>query len=230
MYRDLADRDKAFEESLTELERILNEEGDEITALVMEPLVQAAAGMLVMPHGYLKRVRELTEAHDVFLIVDEVATGFGRTGKFFACEHEGVSPDFMTLSKGITGGYMPLAATLTTKRVFDAFLGTFEERRYLAIAELATANDDKFQKAFLTILETFKKETEPLFVKISPQVVFDKQVYYLKQAKDADCQATIVSEDHNSSPFGLVIHSDAPVQTSEKDLRKAFSDLWQEKR
>ena len=108
------------------------------------------------------------------------------------------------------------------------FLGTFEER-VLGYAELATANDVKFQKAFLTILETIKKETEPLFVKISPQVVFDKQVYYLKQAKDADCQATIVSEDHNSSPFGLVIHSDVPVQTSEKDLRKAFSDLWQEK-
>ena len=108
------------------------------------------------------------------------------------------------------------------------FLGTFEER-VLGYAELATANDDIFQKGFLTILETFKKETEPLFVKISPQVVFEKQVYYLKQAKDADCQATIVSEDHNSSPFGLVIHSDVPVQTSEKDLRKAFSDLWQEK-
>ena len=108
------------------------------------------------------------------------------------------------------------------------FLGTFEER-VLGYAELATANEDKFQKAFLTILETFKKETEPLFIKISPQVEFDKQVYYLKNAKDSDCQATIVSEDHNSSPFGLVIHSDAPVQTSEKDLRKAFSDLWQEK-
>ena len=108
------------------------------------------------------------------------------------------------------------------------FLGTFEER-VLGYAELATANEDKFQKAFLTILETFKKETEPLFIKISPQVEFDKQVYYLKNAKDSDCQATIVSEDHNSSPFGLVIHSDVPVQTSEKDLRKAFSDLWQEK-
>ena len=108
------------------------------------------------------------------------------------------------------------------------FLGTFEER-VLGYAELATANDDKFQKAFLTILETLKKETEPLFVKISPQVEFEKQVYYLKNAKDSDCQATIVSEDHNSSPFGLVIHSDVPVQTSEKDLRKAFSDFWKEK-
>ena len=108
------------------------------------------------------------------------------------------------------------------------FLGTFEER-VLGYAELATANDDKFQKGFLTILETLKKGTEPLFVKISPQVEFEKQVYYLKNAKDSDCQATIVSEDHNSSPFGLVIHSDVPVQTSEKDLRKAFSDFWKEK-
>ena len=108
------------------------------------------------------------------------------------------------------------------------FLGTFEER-VLGYADLEIADDDKFKNGFLTIIETFKKETQPLFVKISPQVEFDKQVFYLKQSKDADCQATIVSEDHNSSPFGLVIHSDAPVQTSEKDLRKAFSDLWQEK-
>lgn len=108
------------------------------------------------------------------------------------------------------------------------FLGTFEER-VLGYADLETANDDKFEKAYVSILESLKKEAEQLFVKISPQVVFEKQVYYLKQAKDADCQATIVSEDHNSSPFGLVIHSDVPVQTSEKDLRKAFSDLWQEK-
>ena len=108
------------------------------------------------------------------------------------------------------------------------FLGTFEER-VLGYADLETANDDKFQKGYVSILVSLKKETEPLFVKISPQVVFEKQVYYLKQAKDADCQATIVSEDHNSSPFGLIIHSDAPVQINEKDLKKAFPDLWQEK-
>ena len=108
------------------------------------------------------------------------------------------------------------------------FLGTFEER-VLGYADLETANDDKSQKGYVSILVSLKKETEPLFVKISPRVVFEKQVYYLKQAKDADCQATIVSEDHNSSPFGLIIHSDAPVQINEKDLKKAFSDLWQEK-
>ena len=108
------------------------------------------------------------------------------------------------------------------------FLGTFEER-VLGYADLETADDDKFKNGFLTIIETFKKETQPLFVKISPQVEFDKQVFYLKQSKDAYCQATIVSEDHNSSPFGLIIHSDAPVQINEKDLKKAFPDLWQEK-
>ena len=108
------------------------------------------------------------------------------------------------------------------------FLGTFEER-VLGYADLETANDDKFQKGYVSILESLKKETQLLFVKISPQVEFDKQVFYLKQSKDADCQATIVSEDHNSSPFGLIIHSDAPVQINEKDLKKAFSDLWQEK-
>ena len=89
----------------------------------MEPLVQAAAGMLVMPHGYLKRVRELTAKHDVFLIVDEVATGFGRTGKFLCLRTRRRGSRFYDpCSKGITGGYMPLAATLTTKRIFDAFL------------------------------------------------------------------------------------------------------------
>ena len=108
------------------------------------------------------------------------------------------------------------------------FLGTFEER-VLGYADLETADDDKFKNGFLTILETFRKETQPLFVKISPQVEFEKQVFYLKQSKDADCQATIVSEDHDSSPFGLIIHSDGPVQINEKDLKKAFPDLWQEK-
>lgn len=108
------------------------------------------------------------------------------------------------------------------------FLGTFEER-VLGYADLETANDDKFKNGFLTIIETFKKKTQPLFIKISPQVEFDKQVFYLKQSKEADFQATIVSEDHNSSPFGLIIHSDAPVQINEKDLKKAFPDLWQEK-
>lgn len=92
-------------------------------AIVIEPLIQGAAGMRLWPKGMLKILRQWCDKNDVFLIFDEVMTGFGRTGKMFACEHENVLPDFMALAKGLTGGYLPLAATLTTARVFDAFLG-----------------------------------------------------------------------------------------------------------
>jgi adenosylmethionine-8-amino-7-oxononanoate aminotransferase len=111
------------EDSLGELERTLGENADRIAALVIEPLVQAAAGILVHPPGYLRRVRELTRQHGVLLIADEVAVGFGRTGTLFACEQEKVAPDFLCLAKGITGGYLPLAATLTSDDIYDAFLG-----------------------------------------------------------------------------------------------------------
>ena len=109
------------------------------------------------------------------------------------------------------------------------FLGTFEER-VLGYADVETANSLQLQKGFLTILENFQEKTESLFVKISPNIEFDKQVFYLKQAKESNCQATIVSDDHIASPFGLVIHTNEPVQVDEKDLRLAFSDLWQEKK
>ncbi len=105
------------------LEAILAEHHESIAGVIIEPLVQAAAGMLLQPKGYLRRVRDLTQQYGVLLIADEVAVGFGRTGKMFACEHEGVTPDFLALSKGITGGYLPLAATLTTREIYDAFLG-----------------------------------------------------------------------------------------------------------
>jgi adenosylmethionine-8-amino-7-oxononanoate aminotransferase len=110
---------------LDQLERTLKRRGGEIAGVVVEPLVQAAAGMVTAPPDHLRRVRELTHRHDVLLIADEVATGFGRTGRLFACEHEGVTPDFLTLAKGLTGGYLPLAATLTTERIYRAFLGPY---------------------------------------------------------------------------------------------------------
>ena len=110
-----------------DMERLLRENEGEVAAVVVEPLVQGAAGILTQPDGYLRSVRELCDAHDVLLIVDEVATGFGRTGRMFACEHEDVAPDLMCLAKGITAGYLPLAATLATERIYEGFLGRFEE-------------------------------------------------------------------------------------------------------
>jgi adenosylmethionine-8-amino-7-oxononanoate aminotransferase len=106
-----------------ELERLLEEHHESIAGVVIEPLVQAAAGIKVQAPGFLRCVRELTRRYDVLLIVDEIAVGFGRTGTLFACEQESVSPDILILSKGLTGGYLPLAATLVTSEIFDAFLG-----------------------------------------------------------------------------------------------------------
>lgn len=120
-------RDSAAAHYLAQLEQLLAERHEEIAAVVIEPLVQAAAGMIMQPPGYLRGVRELTRRHGVLLIADEVAVGFGRTGRMFACEHENVSPDFLCLAKGMTGGYMPLAATLTTDEIWNAFLGTYAE-------------------------------------------------------------------------------------------------------
>lgn len=112
---------------LDPVERMLKSRHRDLAGFVIEPLVQAAAGMIVQPPGYLKRIRELCTRYNVLLIADEVATGFGRTGKLFACQHEGVTPDLMAVSKGLTGGYMPLAATLATEEIYDAFLGNYAE-------------------------------------------------------------------------------------------------------
>ncbi|HEX7194755.1 MAG TPA: adenosylmethionine--8-amino-7-oxononanoate transaminase [Chthoniobacterales bacterium] len=101
----------------------------QIAGLVIEPMIQGAAGMRVWPFGMLRALREWCDANDVFLIFDEVMTAFGRTGEFFACQHENVFPDFLAIAKGLTGGYLPLAATLTTDRVFEGFVGTYEELR-----------------------------------------------------------------------------------------------------
>lgn len=110
---------------LDQLEQTLKHRKNEIAGVIVEPMIQAAAGMVTAPPGHLRRVRELTRRYDTLLIADEVATGFGRTGRLFACEHEAVTPDLMTLAKGLTGGYLPLAATLSTERIFRAFLGPY---------------------------------------------------------------------------------------------------------
>lgn len=125
---------------LAELERIMESHAGEVAGLVIEPLVQGAGGMIVQPEGFLKGVRELCDRHDILMIADEVAVGFGRTGAMFACGREGVTPDIMALSKGITAGYMPLAATLATQRVYDAFLGEYREMKTFFHGHTFTGN------------------------------------------------------------------------------------------
>lgn len=117
----------ALQSALAEAAALLGSKGDEIAALVIEPLMQGAAGMWSQPAGYVRGLRQLTRQHGVLLICDEVATGFGRTGKMFAVEHEQVEPDLMCVGKGITGGYLPLAATFATEEIFQTFLAPYEE-------------------------------------------------------------------------------------------------------
>ncbi len=112
--------------SIAELARV---DAAQVAGVIIEPLIQGAAGMRLWPRGMLAELRAWCDAHGTFLILDEVLTGFGRTGRMFACEHEGVVPDFLAVAKGMTGGYLPLAATLTTERVFEAFLGSFAEQK-----------------------------------------------------------------------------------------------------
>ena len=126
--------------ALSILEDNLRSRADEIAAFVIEPLIQGAAGMLVHPRGFLAQVAALCRAHDVHLIVDEVATGFGRTSTMFACEHERVSPDFLCLAKGIAAGYLPLAATLSTEEIYGAFLGKRSDLKHFFHGHTFTAN------------------------------------------------------------------------------------------
>jgi adenosylmethionine---8-amino-7-oxononanoate aminotransferase len=158
LYRPLLfDTLKAEPGDAAGMERLLSQHEGQVAAVIVEPLVQGAAGMLVHPEGYLRRVRELCDRHGALLICDEVATGFGRTGRMFACEHEDVAPDFLCLAKGLTGGYLPLAATLATEQVYEGFLGEFEEFRTFFHGHTYTGNPLACAAALAT-LEVFEEE------------------------------------------------------------------------
>ncbi len=122
------------------LEKLIIENRSSMAGMVIEPLLQGAGGMLVQPEGYLKGVRELCDRYGILLITDEVATGFGRTGRMFACEHEGVIPDIMAVSKGLCAGYLPLAATLATDEIYQAFLGNYAELKTFFHGHTFTGN------------------------------------------------------------------------------------------
>jgi len=160
------------------LESVLAEHGHEVAALIMEPLIQGAGGMLLQPSGFLRAARELCDSHGVLLICDEVATGFGRTGTMFACEHEGVVPDLLCLAKGLTGGYLPLAATLATERVYEGFLGEFHQFRTFFHGHTYTGNPLACAAALAT-LQVF--EDEDTLTALEPKIallgeLLDEQV------------------------------------------------------
>ena len=139
------------------VEIILKERHADIAGVIVEPLVQAVAGMLTAPSGYLARLRKLCTDYNVLLIADEVATGFGRTGRMFACEHEDVAPDLLILSKGLTGGYVPLAATLATEEIYRAFLGEYGEWKTFFHGHSYTGNPLACAIALANV-QVFRKE------------------------------------------------------------------------
>ena len=164
------------------IEAVMKKHHNQVAAIIMEPLIQGAAGMILLPKGLLKKVRRLCNKYNILMIVDEVATGFGRTGKMFACEHENVSPDIMCLAKGITGGYLPLAATLTTKKIYNAFLGEHDDLKTFFHGHTYTGNPLACAAA-LANLEIFKKEKT--MQRLQPKIkLLQKELKKFKKLKN----------------------------------------------
>jgi len=147
----------ALAKAIVEAQTVLSRHHAELAALIIEPLMQGAAGMWAQPAGYVGALRQLARENNILFICDEVATGFGRTGKMFACEHDGVSPDILCLAKGLSGGYLPLAATLTSEEIFSTFLGEHHELRTFFHGHTYTGNPLACAAA-LASLEIFTKE------------------------------------------------------------------------
>jgi len=173
-YRFNGTKEDCTQHSLDKIEDILKTRCDQIVAVIIEPLVQGAGGIVVHPQGFLAGVRQLTKKYDVLLIADEVATGFGKTGKMFACENEQVNPDIMCLGKGITAGYLPLAATLTTQHIFDAFLGSITKHKTFYHGHTYTGNALACAAA-LASLELFEKNR--IIESLPPKIELMKQYF-----------------------------------------------------
>jgi adenosylmethionine-8-amino-7-oxononanoate aminotransferase len=172
--------------SLEVLENTAKERGHEIVAVVVEPTVQGAAGIVVHPEGFLKGVEQICRKYNMLLICDEVATGFGRTGKMFACEHEDVKPDLMALAKGISGGYLPLAATLSNDKVYEAFLADYAQYKHFFHGHSYTGNALACAAAIAS-LEIFEEEgtlekAQPKIERLSS--LLDRKVKPLKHVGD----------------------------------------------
>jgi adenosylmethionine---8-amino-7-oxononanoate aminotransferase len=164
--------EEALKSAITAAEEKLTQEKDSLAALIAEPLMQGAAGMWSQPAAYVKALRDICRKNRILFIADEVATGFGRTGKMFACEHAGMSPDILCVAKGITGGYLPLAATLTTEEIFSAFLGRYDEYKTFFHGHTYTGNPLGCAVA-LASLELFKAER--ILERMRPKISYLKQ-------------------------------------------------------
>ncbi|MEG1000372.1 MAG: adenosylmethionine--8-amino-7-oxononanoate transaminase [Cellulosilyticaceae bacterium] len=150
-------RESCQAQCFDKVEEALAEVGEEVSAFIIEPIIQAAAGMKMYSPSYLKKLRQVCDTYDIHLIADEIAVGFGRTGKMFACEHAGISPDMMCLSKGLTGGYMPMALVATTKDIYDAFYSDYLEGKAFMHSHTYSGNALGCSAA-LAVLDIFESE------------------------------------------------------------------------
>ncbi len=161
-----------------EMERVISDSASEMAAVIVEPTLQGAAGIIPMPDGYMSRLAQACKKAGALLIADEVAVGFGRTGKMFACEWEDIRPDILCCAKGLTGGYLPLAATLTTTRLFDGFTGEFEESRTFFHGHTYTGNPLGCAAA-LASLAVFERER--VLEKLAPKIaLFERHLKNLE--------------------------------------------------
>src|SRR5436190_17268283 len=204
-YRPLLfDTLKAEPGDVADMERLLAENEGEVAAVMLEPLVQGAAGMIMHPPGYLAAVRRLCDRHGALLICDEVATGFGRTGTMFACEQEGVTPDVMCVAKGITGGYLPLGATLTSEGIYEGFLGRYDEYRTFFHGHTYTGNPLACAAAIAT-LDVFEEERtlESLQPKIELLTQLLQPIAQLPSVGEVRQRGFMVGIELTSSDAGL---------------------------
>jgi adenosylmethionine---8-amino-7-oxononanoate aminotransferase len=228
---------------IDDMARLLARCEEEVAAVIVEPLVQGAAGMLTHPPGYLRAVRELCDRHGVLLICDEVATGFGRTGTMFACERERVTPDLLCLAKGLTGGYLPLAATLATEAIYDTFLGEHGEFKTFFHGHTYTGNPLACAAA-LASLEVFERERtlvrlQPKIRLLSELLTDIRMLREVRQVRQAGFMVGIDLGDHDPElrmghrvvlearrrgvivrPLGDVIVLMPPLSISKRDLRR----------
>ncbi|MDF2499581.1 MAG: adenosylmethionine-8-amino-7-oxononanoateaminotr ansferase [Anaerosporomusa subterranea] len=170
-------RESCNAECFAAAEKNFAQYGDEVCAFVVEPLVQAAAGMKIYPPVYLKKLRQACDNHNVHLIADEIATGFGRTGKLFACSHAGISPDIICLSKGLTGGYMPMALAVTTQKIYDAFYADYSEGKAFMHSHTYSGNPLACSAA-IEVLAIMQEEN--ILAKANENAVYFKQLVHEK--------------------------------------------------